>query len=656
MSGPSIQPIGSVLTQAAAPATTPAAGAAGAPAMAAQATPPAAQPASVAAVELDFSALARALDKLAQTPGVDAKILAQLTRLIQEQGALPALLEQLGQPDGPGKNVLQALPAELRPLAEALLGAGAPQGENRQPGAASPAPAAGTPASGTSQAVAQESQHTLTQAVQNFTAALKGTLAPLFEGVTASAAPPLEAGTGATGAAAGAAAAPGLGGKAGLPQSIQQFVQTQLDQVSGLLKQFTGRPPGSVAALAPSGSAAGAPAPAAAALLTPEQALQPAAAVAEELRRMQSAGKLLDSPLIRKEFIRATLGVVATLLSDPVFSDAAPPRPATATQTPASPTPAAAPAPGGAAEGAAAPNPAVLAQLQSVLREIGGLRGLLTQGGRETWGRTEPELIELAQQLDQQAGTGPGTVRGANPQTPANPLPGRLAEAARRGVSFELQLRESPRLEAAVAELRHNGVQADVNRGERSRFVQLRVTVAGGGPKAETPRPAGAPAPAAPHPRPGKPETPAAPPAASGKAPHAAKDPFTALSFATAGEAEALADPGDGRPASHARNESYAHPEAFRSPFQAQQDAAMIQMVAFFHTRREDVIQGRRFDPAAEPQAEGRVMPANRLLEYKPIEVIWPTAGGDAGQEGNGNGANAAGPVIDVKPVSVRRR
>jgi len=99
MSGPSIQPIASVKSQAA-PLTAASAGSASTPAGPA-AAPKTLVPAvpAAAAVELDLSALARALDKLAQAPGVDAKMLAQLMTLIKGQGELLGLLGALGGRD-----------------------------------------------------------------------------------------------------------------------------------------------------------------------------------------------------------------------------------------------------------------------------------------------------------------------------------------------------------------------------------------------------------------------------------------------------------------------------------------------------------------------------------------------------------------------------
>ena len=255
---------------------------------------PAATPADSPSVALELSQLARALEKLAQLPGMDEHTLARVMVLVKSQGESDGLLRLLTSGASPSSQT-PTLPADLKPVAEALKALwAASAGEGSAPTASNAAPAG-----------APDLQAKVAQAFQNFLASAKGALAPLFEGAPAGSAPNASNNT---------------LNPAALKASLTQFVQTQFEQVSALFKQYSSPTP----APAPAGAAPLATTTANPLTALPDAAV-PAQALAEELRQFKTAGKLLDTPLLRTEYIRATLGVVAALLSDPTPTKAATP-------------------------------------------------------------------------------------------------------------------------------------------------------------------------------------------------------------------------------------------------------------------------------------------------------------------------------------------
>lgn len=652
MSGPAIQSIGSGSASAVqfAPPTarTAVPTAASQPAAGAGAASPAGAP----AVALELSELARALEKMAQLPGMDEQTLTRIMTLVKGQGEMTGLLEMLkasGAPAASGAGTpaqAPALPEELKPFAEALQALFTPAaGEGSAPGEA-PGPAN-----------TKDFQAKVAQAVQTLMASAKGAAETLNPSVL----------------------------KAGLTQ----FVQSQFDQVSALFKQISGRVAGAGDAQPANAASQAGAAPLAAGM---QELAAPAQAVAELLRQFKTAGKLIDTPLLRQDYIRSTLGIVAALLTEPVVAK---------TQTPAASTPAAPQTPAQAAEqaagqqgepaakppgtpsapgqselqaaaeaapepdGAQTATPTTATRAQSLLLELQGLKPVLTPAGQTILSQVEPLLTILAHAAETEATDAqaknpqPATAKQAADAQGA-PTAGRIAEVIRRGVSFELEARDDRRLDTVAAELNKKEIKAEVVRGERPRLAVLRVTLPGADPKADPVKIGQA--------------DPSTPPrhASTAEGKTAAKATGTANAASGGGKGVEMAKTGGFAPltlgggevrdvgpgsapgsqeAGRARHEQYTHPEAFRMTPQAQQDAAMIQMVGFFQARRAEAIQGQAFTASPAEQAA----PVRLMLEYKPIEVIRPEQVKSDGASGKAATADDQQRIIDVTPISVSK-
>lgn len=601
----------------------------------------AAAPAETSPVALELSQLARALEKLAQLPGMDEQAMARVLVFLKDQGESGGLLGPLksGSASTAASVSAPALPEELKPFAEALKTLWtAPTGEGNAAASSSSAIPSGS----------ADLQAKFTQALQNFISSAKTTLSPLLDGASSA-------------ASSNPFAAPNAGA---VKTGLTQFVQSQFGQWAALFRQGAAQ--------------SSTPAQAASAPFGLQAAASPLQAIVAQLRQLKTPGKHSDPPLLRSDYIRATLNVVAALLSDPATpqappapAPASPPAPQTQPSPPAGTTPQASEL-ASAAIGSQAPQapdsqpaaPAGVATLasrvQSLLGELDDLKPQLTPASRQVLSQVEPIMTilahaaatETAQEKPAARSSQAAPVAKSDEKGDAQPS-GRVAELARRGFTLELPARDDSRLDDAAARLSAKGVKAEVVRDAKAHTATLRVTLPGTDPKAEPVALTSADTPVAAR----HAHAPAAPANADVNASNGTPKDATGLhnaALAALGHEEARAHGETGAgPLAHAEanpahHEQYTHPEAFRLNPQVRAEAATIQIVGFFQARREQAIRGESFSASPEHQAA----PARLMLEHKPVEMIRP-AKSHATTSRDSTSANSS--VIDIAAVSVSR-
>lgn len=588
---------------------------------------PSSSPSPASAVSLDFSDLAQALEKLAQTPGIDERALTRIFSLLKQQGELLRLSSMLKASGGALASIPTDLLGQLDPDLVVALKTAFPRNANGAPATQNPA---------------AEVQNKIAQSLQQFIASIKGAFATIPASSPQSPTPD----SSAPAQTPNPPAIPGQGsvatGPAALKAGVAQFLQTQTEQLATLFQSLTAQPLAAPATAKTSASAS--PLPLAALAAPSGPSAPPAPELAEALRQLVATGRLAGSPLLRQEFIKATLGLVSTLLSEPAFSAPATPAQPPASQRASSSNTSALPTP---APASTPPQASLPDRAPALLQTLRALAPLLTPTGREVLARVESLLGELAQ-------------HSAHAQTPgsksAGKLPERLAELARRGLSAELETSDLPRrLDSAIAGLRAIGLRAEILRPDRASHSLLRLVIPGNDPKAE-PLPLDAT---------GQREkarggNSAMGPVTNPNPDSAATTPSHALKFSSAALATFITgtdrpDPESAPPsdrfAAPARPDQYTHPEAFRFAPQTQQEKSALHITAFFQTHRDEALQGVAF----EPQAGESAIPSRLLLTYRPIEVIRPGKGLRPFEPAPKPQPAPETPIITIRPLEVRK-